>query len=182
MSVYHIIVDFVQLFHFLLNFDCNLVMCSRRVFCVVFFFFSSRRRHTRFDCDWSSDVCSSDLVTSGRFSTGNNGEIFYSIVPDAAGTLSCAHSVTAVTQLVPVTFVHEFQHMISFNQHVLVHCTLNGCPAPPEDLSLNEGLSHYAEENGGRVFLPATANYCNYVFCGPYNAGPDLTAPPSPLL
>src|SRR5256886_3619705 len=28
-----------------------------------FFFFSSRRRHTRFDCDWSSDVCSSDLET-----------------------------------------------------------------------------------------------------------------------
>src|SRR2546430_12778899 len=27
------------------------------------FFFSSRRRHTRFDCDWSSDVCSSDLST-----------------------------------------------------------------------------------------------------------------------
>src|SRR2546430_3438565 len=26
------------------------------------FFFSSRRRHTRFDCDWSSDVCSSDLA------------------------------------------------------------------------------------------------------------------------
>src|SRR2546430_586067 len=26
---------------------------------VRFFFFSSRRRHTRFDCDWSSDVCSS---------------------------------------------------------------------------------------------------------------------------
>src|SRR2546430_12862496 len=25
------------------------------------FFVSSRRRHTRFDCDWSSDVCSSDL-------------------------------------------------------------------------------------------------------------------------
>src|SRR5260370_38419577 len=28
---------------------------------VVFFFFSSRRRNTRFKCDWSSDVCSSDL-------------------------------------------------------------------------------------------------------------------------
>src|SRR5690606_41184649 len=27
----------------------------------VFFFFSSRRRHTRFSRDWSSDVCSSDL-------------------------------------------------------------------------------------------------------------------------
>src|SRR5690242_319236 len=27
-----------------------------------FFFFSSRRRHTRLTCDWSSDVCSSDLA------------------------------------------------------------------------------------------------------------------------
>src|SRR2546430_6554275 len=35
----------------------------------VFFFFSSRRRHTRFDCDWSSDVCSSDL-DSGRVEEG----------------------------------------------------------------------------------------------------------------
>src|SRR2546430_12117048 len=26
------------------------------------YFFSSIRRHTRFDCDWSSDVCSSDLL------------------------------------------------------------------------------------------------------------------------
>src|SRR6266478_7604814 len=31
-----------------------------------FFFFSSRRRHTRFDCDWSSDVCSSDLPLGAR--------------------------------------------------------------------------------------------------------------------
>src|SRR2546427_7028351 len=30
---------------------------------MLFFFFSSRRRHTRFDCDWSSDVCSSDLTS-----------------------------------------------------------------------------------------------------------------------
>src|SRR6266481_6796372 len=28
------------------------------------FFFSSRRRHTRWNCDWSSDVCSSDLPTA----------------------------------------------------------------------------------------------------------------------
>src|SRR5260370_23640919 len=28
---------------------------------MLIFFFSSRRRHTRFKCDWSSDVCSSDL-------------------------------------------------------------------------------------------------------------------------
>src|SRR3712207_5466649 len=33
------------------------------VCCVIFFFFSSRRRHTRYWRDWSSDVCSSDLLT-----------------------------------------------------------------------------------------------------------------------
>src|SRR5256886_6374132 len=38
----------------------SVVMIVRWILCV--FFFSSRRRHTRFDCDWSSDVCSSDLV------------------------------------------------------------------------------------------------------------------------
>src|SRR5205814_5855947 len=32
------------------------------VACLFFFFFSSRRRHTRCLSDWSSDVCSSDLV------------------------------------------------------------------------------------------------------------------------
>src|SRR5579875_4155217 len=30
---------------------------------ILFFFFSSRRRHTRSLCDWSSDVCSSDLAS-----------------------------------------------------------------------------------------------------------------------
>src|SRR5882762_8165127 len=45
-----------------------------------FFFFSSRRRHTRFKCDWSSDVCSSDLPfgivsVSGDQKTLFNGEI-----------------------------------------------------------------------------------------------------------
>src|SRR5690606_40714891 len=35
------------------------------LFC-IFFFFSSRRRHTRFSRDWSSDVCSSDLAADPR--------------------------------------------------------------------------------------------------------------------
>src|SRR5260370_31570981 len=36
-----------------------------RIQSFFFFFFSSRRRHTRFKCDWSSDVCSSDLYQEG---------------------------------------------------------------------------------------------------------------------
>src|SRR5215208_683588 len=35
-----------------------------------FFFFSSRRRHTRWPCDWSSDVCSSDLDERGNIASG----------------------------------------------------------------------------------------------------------------
>src|SRR2546422_5844407 len=38
--------------------------CCWLELCVVFFFFSSRRRHTRCSRDWSSDVCSSDLAGS----------------------------------------------------------------------------------------------------------------------
>src|SRR5262245_63034458 len=34
--------------------------------CLSFFFFSSRRRHTRCLSDWSSDVCSSDLASRSR--------------------------------------------------------------------------------------------------------------------
>src|SRR2546430_5737249 len=36
----------------------------------LMFFFSSRRRHTRFDCDWSSDVCSSDLISNTAGTAG----------------------------------------------------------------------------------------------------------------
>src|SRR2546421_6150003 len=43
-----------------------------------FFFFSSRRRHTRSDRDWSSDVCSSDLLfMADRGADGNWRKITY---------------------------------------------------------------------------------------------------------
>ena len=78
----------------------------------------------------------------------NHGEVFYSIVADPDSTLSCPHSVNGLRQLVPVTFIHEFQHMISYNQHVLVRS------AAPQVTWLDEGMSHFAEELGGRSFLP----------------------------
>src|SRR3989454_6580562 len=44
--------------------------------CFISFFFSSRRRHTRLQGDWSSDVCSSDLLlqVGGRF-TGDQEQL-----------------------------------------------------------------------------------------------------------
>src|SRR6202790_76699 len=46
---------------------CECVVC-------VFFFFSSRRRHTRYYMDWSSDVCSSDLSPNGRWVAFGSGQ------------------------------------------------------------------------------------------------------------
>src|SRR5206468_6390201 len=43
--------------------------------CCRYFFFSSRRRHTRSDRDWSSDVCSSDL--GGRTSRRTRGRMWH---------------------------------------------------------------------------------------------------------
>src|SRR5689334_21887346 len=45
-----------------------LLSVSEHLFCIIFFF-SSRRRHTRWNCDWSSDVCSSDLTGRAEFVT-----------------------------------------------------------------------------------------------------------------
>jgi hypothetical protein len=89
-----------------------------------------------------------DVVIAGFFfgldltqsANSNRGEVFYSLAPDPQGQFSCARSVRTVELSTPSTFVHEFQHMISFNQHVLVR------GGPDEDTWLNEGLSHIAEE------------------------------------
>src|SRR5690606_40927471 len=45
------------------------------------FFFSSRRRHTRFSRDWSSDVCSSDLATTPPGSCERQGQ---TVIPGLA--------------------------------------------------------------------------------------------------
>ncbi|MBI1723874.1 MAG: hypothetical protein HYR48_08205 [Gemmatimonadetes bacterium] len=74
----------------------------------------------------------------------NSGEVFYGFVPEPSPPATrCAFSVTTVKRLIPSTFIHEFQHMISFNHHVLIR---NG---DTEVLWLNEALSHLAEELGG---------------------------------
>jgi hypothetical protein len=79
-----------------------------------------------------------DLIPSA---TGSNGaEIFYGLAPDPA----CEVSPAFAAELLPRVFIHEFQHMINYNQHVLVR------GGTSEDTWLNEGLSTFAEELGGR--------------------------------
>ena len=116
-----------------------------------------------------------DPTTASQF---NHGEVFYSIVADPNGTLSCAHSDSSVEVGTPVTFVHEFQHMISFVQHVLVR------GGNSEEGWLDEGLSKYAEEIAGRSFLPGDPqSFSNYAIGDVYDAYQYLLAPSaSPLL
>src|SRR5438034_2505466 len=54
---------------------------------ILFFFFSSRRRHTRSLCDWSSDVCSSDLIFMPSASQGLDGQV--TITLGAKGVIEC---------------------------------------------------------------------------------------------
>ncbi|HEX7338266.1 MAG TPA: hypothetical protein VF252_13755 [Gemmatimonadales bacterium] len=101
------------------------------------------------DCNSSQSVIlgfffGADLLPRGPSNPGSNeAEIFYGLVPDA-GNPDCSISEEFALSHLPSTFVHEFQHMISFNQHRLVR----GSNA--EETWLNEGLSHFAEELAGR--------------------------------
>lgn len=103
----------------------------------------------------------------------NNGEVFYGMVPDPTGSITCSYSTTLVQRVLPVTFIHEFQHMISFNQHVLVR---NGFP---EELWLNEGLSHFAEELAGLHYdsLNNDAVATRYLIGNFFNAFAYLSEP-----
>ena len=81
-----------------------------------------------------------------RNQNSNKGEVFYTLAPDPTGAFGCSHTVNFVKRFIPTTFIHEFQHMISFNQHVLAR------GGPTEAVWLNEGLSLIAEEMAGRFY------------------------------
>jgi len=90
-----------------------------------------------------------DLLPQSTNNPGSNqAEIFYGLVPDPTNS-ACDISEAFARERLPATFIHEFQHMISFNQHRLMR------NASSEDTWLNEGLSHFAEELGARL-LPGT--------------------------
>lgn len=108
------------------------------------------------NADTPTATCNTQGFVAGFFDSGdfdattglnadpnsNGGEIFYSIVPDTLGTVSCAHGVGEVGQDVPATFLHELQHLINYSQHVVVS------GGAPSSSWLDEGMSIVAEELG----------------------------------
>jgi len=82
-----------------------------------------------------------DLVPGSAGS--NSGEIFYGVVPDPTNA-ACTISRTFAMETIGATFLHEFQHMISFGHHAVLNT------GSAEDHWLDEALSRLAEELGGR--------------------------------
>ena len=82
-----------------------------------------------------------DLYSSSSYPASNQMEVIYASIPDPSGSYGYPISKSfALSNILPSVFPHEFQHMISYNQHVFV----NGGSA--EVSFLNEGLSHLAED------------------------------------
>ena len=109
------------------------------------------------NADTPASTCSSAGFVAGFFNpedftptavdtNSNQGEIFYTIVADPDGTLSCAHAPADVQFAVPATFLHELQHLINFGQHVVV------AGGEPGASWLDEGLSTVAEELGSLYY------------------------------
>jgi hypothetical protein len=106
------------------------------------------------NADTPASTCASQGYVVGFFDpedftssvNSNQGEIFYSVVPDPNATVSCSHSVAGLGLDIPATFLHELQHLINFSQHVLIN---NGNPLSSW---LDEGMSIAAEELGSAYY------------------------------
>ncbi len=87
---------------------------------------------------------------------GNQGEIFYLLVPDPTGQFSDPHSVSELERVLPAILAHEFQHMIHFNERVLKRGAER-----TDALWLSEALAHTAEDVVAEHFMaqgdPASA-------------------------
>src|SRR5260370_25182933 len=90
-----------------------------QLFCGVFFFFSSRRRHTRFKCDWSSDVCSSDLWSS-RLPVWVAGNLLLQCEPGC--TVSGNHLLAAIYK---EAVNEEVEHAVAYDNRS--HDVCPGC-------------------------------------------------------
>src|SRR5262245_19373264 len=95
-------------YHILL---CLCVTCI--VSCVIYFFFSSRRRHTRCLSDWSSDVCSSDLLKSLTTFVGGGGPRFWFTVSPELQQLNYAQIIIQVHDK------HDTAHLVPVLQREL---------------------------------------------------------------
>src|SRR2546430_16729258 len=129
---------------------------------VVFFFFSSRRRHTRFDCDWSSDVCSSDLGAelTSYYSPPNLDHEFLIKIKRHAFLRGIDISGTAVGNTFTVPAGPKRDQEIANTKKWIDYASIMGAPhirifagAAPSGMSLDEAR---------QLCIPAIEECCDY--------------------
>ncbi|HZZ86091.1 MAG TPA: hypothetical protein VFE30_16300 [Anaeromyxobacteraceae bacterium] len=94
------------------------------------------------------------------FQGSNGADMFVMNTPTNLATANYTRAA-ALSQVIPSTLAHEFQHLISFNLHCLVRATTCGT----EETWLNEALSKVAEDEAGfgwNVSRAAGAEYLAY--------------------
>src|SRR5688572_32126524 len=136
----------------------------------VFFFFSSRRRHTRFDCDWSSDVCSSDLIIIGTHALLGKDVKFKDLgllVVDEEQKFGVAHkekiktlrtNVDCLTlTATPIPRTLQFSLMGARDLSIMNTPPPNRQPIQTEVMIYNEEIIrdaiYFEAERGGQVFF-----------------------------
>src|SRR3712207_107069 len=135
------------------------------------FFFSSRRRHTRYWRDWSSDVCSSDLMTwyEARFPSGHEGRRMVTTIEQMRQELSEIHvdiGILFPDHLLKLAMITQADYAAALaraynawllekwcsQEKGLLGCVI-ACPQDPEDAA--KEIRRYAREPGMvGVYLP----------------------------
>src|SRR6266487_2776683 len=96
---------------------------------MIFFFFSSRRRHTRWTGDWSSDVCSSDLISilSGNPHVDKLPNEVVKILKDVVNESNDPNGRNGAKQAPNIEIVEQQQQWVNFtdNYELLL------CPSQP---------------------------------------------------
>src|SRR6266446_4820182 len=110
---------------------------------MIFFFFSSRRRHTRLQGDWSSDVCSSDLVEGLRqLAIRHHSVVLLRPAHEATKATALPHppnrdrlqrSIVGNEDPVVLSRVSEERLVVRVRREEL-HCAQDVPPRPPQGL------------------------------------------------
>jgi hypothetical protein len=83
-----------------------------------------------------------DILPKTTCAASNFTKMFYLLVPDPDGVASDARSIGVVKTVTNGTIAHEYQHLINASRRMYI----NNAVGTTEEVWLNEGLSHIAEE------------------------------------
>src|SRR5690625_7473557 len=91
----------------------------------MYFFFSSRRRHTRWPRDWSSDVCSSDLKLIGSYKSDRRGDIKCCMSSTVVIFRCCSNCKTVEDNCIDSSCIAGLKACFSLKYHFVLLANIN---------------------------------------------------------